>query len=168
MFGAVELDAAVGWIFWSINITSPSFLSPYSLVAKSHSFLQFLGGNQNAARAPPIIFHPCLVCAQKRFLHLRENSFCKICGESAAPPIWYSAYLQRNGGWPVAEAVLVALTTIYDTRRLRSFPAEDKIFLCCKQISYTIYKYFNIGSTNTAIYDTRKSAAFIEIKINMY
>ena len=68
----------------------------------------------------------------------------------------------------MAEAVLVALTTIYDTRRLRSFPAEDKIFLCCKQIFHTIDKYFNRRSTNTAIYDIRKSVAFIKIKIYMY
>ena len=143
-----------GWIFWSINITSvPVFcllLSPPSLVAKSHSFLQFLGGNQHAARVPPIIFHPCLVCAaQKRFLHSRENSFLHLRGQlGAAPPIWYSAYSQRNGPWPVAVAVLVALTTIYDTRRHTS-SAEDRIPLLSTNI-------FMI-STNTFMPSTNKS-----------
>ena len=126
-----------GWIFWSINITSvPVFcllLSPLSppLVAKSHSFLQFLGGNQHAARVPPIIFHPCLVCAaQKRFLHSRENSFICICGESLGRHLQYDIQHteQRNGPWPVPEAVLVALTTIYDTWRHTS-SAEDRILL---------------------------------------
>ena len=81
----------------NILITSVSACPPlFSLVAKSHSFLQFLGENQDAARLPPIIFHPALFAPRTSFLHSRENSFW-ICGESGTSPIWYSAYSQRNG-----------------------------------------------------------------------
>ena len=156
----------------NILITSVSACSPlFSLVAKSHSFLQFLGENQVAARLPPIIFHPALFAPRTSFLHSRENSFW-ICGESGTSPIWYSAYSQRNGPglwWAklclcvcmlvclyacvlVVEAVLVALTTIYDTWRLPSSHAEDKMFLCYQQrflcykfcLQYTIKKYNNL------------------------
>ena len=52
----------------------------------------------------------------------------------------------------VVEAVLVALTTIYDTWRLPSSHAEDKMFLCYQQrflcykfcLQYTIKKYNNL------------------------
>ena len=149
----------------NILITSVSACPPlFSLVAKSHSFLQFLGENQDAARLPPIIFHPALFAPRTSFLHSRENSFW-ICGESGTSPIWYSAYSQRNGRWPVVEAVLVALTTIYDTWRLPSSHAEDKMFLCYQQM-FLCYKQILQNTINK--YNNLQYLTSTENKINMF
>ena len=149
----------------NILITSVSACPPlFSLVAKSHSFLQFLGENQDAARLPPIIFHPALFAPRTSFLHSRENSFW-ICGESGTSPIWYSAYSQRNGRWPVVEAVLVALTTIYDTWRLPSSPPQDKMLLCYQQM-FLCYKQILQNTINK--YNNLQYLTSTENKINMF
>ena len=143
-----------GWIFWSINITSvPVFclLSPSSvLVAKSHSFLQFLGGNQHAARVPPIIFHPCLVCAQKLFAFARKL-FLNLRGKRHVSNMIFSILAKK---WSLACGRSCACSVNNNLRYVAAalFSAEDKIFFCCKQIfschqqifQYTINKYKNL------------------------
>ena len=80
IFGALQLDADLepGWIFFDQLTSRFGFLS-FPLFAKSHSFPQFLGGNQRGGGLNPLIF-------------LGSALFAFAGKRGAASPIWYSAY----------------------------------------------------------------------------
>ena len=65
----------------------------------------------------------------------------------------------------VVEAVLVALTTIYDTWRLPSSHAEDKMFLCYQQM-FLCYKQILQNTINK--YNNLQYLTSTENKINMF
>ena len=94
----------------NILITSVSACPPlFSLVAKSHSFLQFLGENQDAARLPPIIFHPCLVCAAHKLFAFARKLFLNLRGKRHVSNMIFSILAKKWSRAVVGQTVLVCL-----------------------------------------------------------
>ena len=105
------------------------------------------------SEAAPNNFPPCLVCAAHKLFAFARKLFLNLRGKRHVSNMIFSILAKK---WSravvgqtvfvclyacvlVVEAVLVALTTIYDTWRLPSSHAEDKMFLCYQQM-FLCYK----------------------------